>query len=188
MEQKIQSCDLFLHFEGLLQEAIERLASLLGKPLPQTTTFSVEIPKECAFGDLSTNAAMILAKEWKLSPREIVLPLQEVLGKIPGIASISMAGVGFLNITLTQDCLLSFLRHLLVLKENYGRSEMGQRQKVNIEYVSANPTGPLHAGHLRGAVTGDVLATLLAFTGFDVTREYYINDAGHQIDVLVDTL
>ncbi|MDR1910580.1 MAG: arginine--tRNA ligase [Holosporales bacterium] len=188
MAQETQPCDLFLHFESLLQNAIEQLARSCGQPLPEAIAFSVETPKERAFGDLSTNAAMVLAKEWERSPRDIAIPLQKIVEKIPGVAEVNTAGAGFLNITLTHDFLLSFLGRLVALGENYGRSTIGQKQKVNIEYVSANPTGPLHAGHLRGAVTGDVLATLLTFVGFDVTREYYINDAGHQIDVLADTL
>ncbi|MDR0407127.1 MAG: arginine--tRNA ligase [Holosporales bacterium] len=186
--QKFQEGDIFLHFEHLIKQSVERLAQMLEKSVPEKDVFSVGIPKERTFGDLSTNAAMVLAKEWKLSPQTIAIQLQKDLAKVPEITSVSVAGAGFLNITVAQECLLSFLTHLLALGQDYGRSLTGKGQKVNVEYVSANPTGPLHAGHLRGAVTGDVLATLLAFTGFEVTREYYINDAGHQIDVLTDTL
>ncbi|MDR0662267.1 MAG: arginine--tRNA ligase [Holosporales bacterium] len=185
---EVASSDLFSAFSTFIQQAIERVAQRLQKPVPPPDAVALEVPKEAAFGDLSTNAAMVLAKQWKRPPKDIATALQQELSVNTAIASLEVAGAGFLNITVTQAFFLSCLKQALIQKDHYGRSLIGQGQKVNVEYVSANPTGPLHAGHLRGAVTGDVLASLLAFSGFEVTREYYVNDAGHQVDVLVDSL
>jgi arginyl-tRNA synthetase len=182
------ACDLFSLFQGFVQDAVTRLALHYQQQTPDPLIFSLEIPKETLFGDLSTNVAMVLAKAWRLSPRDLAQFLQQDLAKNPEIVSIDVAGAGFLNMTIAQSCLISGLKQSLELGEHYGRSSIGKGHKVNVEYVSANPTGPLHAGHLRGAVAGDVLATLLAFTGHEVTREYYVNDAGHQVDVLADSL
>src|SRR5256884_3579148 len=144
----------------------------------------VEPPRESAHGDMATNAAMVLAKDAGSKPR----PLAEAIAaKLRGdelVAKAEVAGPGFINLTLKPAAWIDALRAVLATGANYGRSDIGQGTAVDVEYVSANPTGPLHVGHCRGAVFGDALANLLAFSGFEVTREYYINDAGAQVDAL----
>src|SRR5437588_9374826 len=144
----------------------------------------VEPPRESAHGDMATNAAMVLAKDAGSKPR----PLAEAIAaKLRGdelVAKAEVAGPGFINLTLKPAAWIGALRAVLVAGADYGRSRIGQGVPVNVEYVSANPTGPMHVGHGRGAVFGDSLANRLAFAGYDVTREYYINDAGAQVDVL----
>ncbi len=133
---------------------------------------------------MATNAAMVLAKPAGMKPRDIAEALAVKLAADPRIASAEVAGPGFLNLRLTAEAWRGVIAAILDQGASYGRSEMGQRRRVNVEYVSANPTGPLHVGHTRGAVFGDALASVLAFTGHSVTREYYINDGGAQVDVL----
>jgi arginyl-tRNA synthetase len=145
---------------------------------------AVEPPRDAAHGDMATNAAMVLAKPAGMKPRDIATALAAKLADDPRIASAEVAGPGFLNLRLTAAAWQGQVAAILSAAEAYGRSDMGQGRRVNVEYVSANPTGPLHVGHTRGAVFGDALASLLAFTGHDVTREYYINDGGAQVDVL----
>src|SRR5215467_7778829 len=144
----------------------------------------IEPPRESAHGDMATNAAMVLAKDAGTKPR----PLAEAIAaKLRGdelVAKAEVAGPGFINLTLKPAAWIDALRAVLATGADYGRSDVGQGIAVDVEYVSANPTGPLHVGHCRGAVFGDALAALLAFSGFKVTREYYINDAGAQVDVL----
>ena len=143
-----------------------------------------EPPRDAAHGDMATNAAMVLAKPAGMNPREIAVALAEKLAKDARIASADVAGPGFLNLRLTADAWRGVVATILAQSASYGRSTLGQGRRINVEYVSANPTGPLHVGHTRGAVFGDALARLLDFTGHDVTREYYINDGGAQVDVL----
>ena len=145
---------------------------------------AVEPPRDAAHGDMATNAAMVLAKPAGMNPREIAVALAEKLAKDARIASADVAGPGFLNLRLTADAWRGVVATILAQSASYGRSTLGQGRRINVEYVSANPTGPLHVGHTRGAVFGDALARLLDFTGHDVTREYYINDGGAQVDVL----
>src|SRR5499427_3616511 len=144
----------------------------------------IEPPRESAHGDMATNAAMVLAKDAGTKPR----PLAEAIAaKLRGdalVAKAEVAGPGFINLTLKPAAWIDAVRAVLATGANYGRSDIGQGAAVDVEYVSANPTGPLHVGHCRGAVFGDALANLLAFSGFKVTREYYINDAGAQVDAL----
>jgi arginyl-tRNA synthetase len=144
----------------------------------------VEPPREAAFGDMATNAAMVLSKEAGLKPRDLAALLVEALAGRRYIARCEIAGPGFLNIVLTPDAFTDTLGAILSAGPAYGRSTMGQGARVNVEYVSANPTGPMHVGHCRGAVVGDALARLLAFAGHAVSKEYYINDAGSQVDTL----
>ena len=144
----------------------------------------VEPPRDAAHGDMATNAAMVLAKEAKSKPRDLAEQIAARLRADDLIASVDVAGPGFINLTLKASAWSGALRTVLREGDSYGRSAMGAAEKVNVEYVSANPTGPMHVGHCRGAVFGDALASLLVFTGYDVTREYYINDAGAQVDVL----
>ena len=133
---------------------------------------------------MASNAAMVLAKEAGQKPRELAEKIAEAMRGELDVAAVSVAGPGFINLTLKREVWPEELRLALALGADYGRSDMGQGAKVNVEYVSANPTGPMHVGHCRGAVFGDALASLLKYTGHDVTREYYINDAGAQVDVL----
>jgi arginyl-tRNA synthetase len=144
----------------------------------------VEPPRDRAHGDLSTNAAMIAAKPLGLNPRQIATGLAEVLGRDADVASVEVAGPGFINFVLTDALWQRVLGEILAAGAEYGKPDIGHGEKLNVEYVSTNPTGPMHVGHTRGAVYGDALASLMEFAGFDVTREYYVNDAGGQIDVL----
>jgi arginyl-tRNA synthetase len=144
----------------------------------------VEPPRDAAHGDMATNAAMVLAKEAKAKPRDLAEQIAARLRTDDLISSVEVAGPGFINLTLKPSAWSEALRTVLREGDSYGRSAAGGAEKVNVEYVSANPTGPMHVGHCRGAVFGDALASLLAFAGHDVVREYYINDAGAQVDVL----
>src|SRR5882724_3409742 len=144
----------------------------------------VEPPRDASHGDMATNAAMVLAKEAKAKPRELADKFAEKLRADDLIASVDVAGPGFINLTLKPQVWANALRTVLREGASYGNSAIGKAEKVNVEYVSANPTGPMHVGHCRGAVFGDALCSLLQFAGYDVTREYYINDAGAQVDVL----
>jgi arginyl-tRNA synthetase len=144
----------------------------------------VEPPRDASHGDMATNAAMVLAKEAKAKPRDLADKIAERLRADELIASVDVAGPGFINLTLKPQAWADALRTVLREGASYGRSTIGGAEKVNVEYVSANPTGPMHVGHCRGAVFGDAMCSLLQFAGYDVTREYYINDAGAQVDVL----
>ncbi len=145
---------------------------------------TVEPPRDASHGDLATNAAMVLAKPAGTNPRALAEAIAAELGKLDEVDSVSVAGPGFLNMRLTDAAWRDELAAIPQAGADYGRSTRGQGVTVNIEYVSANPTGPMHMGHCRGAVVGDALATLLEFAGHKVIREYYVNDAGGQVDVL----
>jgi len=144
----------------------------------------IEPPRDTSHGDLATNAAMVLAKPAKTNPRVLADALVVELSKLEDVASASVAGPGFINMKLTDDAWRAELAAIPEAGADYGRSKQGDGITVNIEYVSANPTGPMHMGHCRGAVVGDALASLLEFAGHKVIREYYVNDAGGQVDVL----
>src|SRR4030081_1260512 len=144
----------------------------------------VEPPRDPRHGDMATNAAMVLAKEAGRKPRELAQAIAEGLASDGLVQKVDVAGPGFINITLKPAAWTEALRTALRAGIHYGKSDFGQAEPVNVEYVSANPTGPMHVGHCRGSVFGDALANLLEFTGFKVAREYYINDAGAQVDVL----
>lgn len=144
----------------------------------------VEPTREASHGDMATNAAMVLAKEAKAKPKDLAETIAAKLRDDDLIASVDVAGPGFINLTLKTSAWADALRAVLRDGDAYGRSAVGGLEKVNVEYVSANPTGPMHVGHCRGAVFGDALCSLLALAGYDVAREYYINDAGAQVDVL----
>ncbi len=145
---------------------------------------TVEPPRDPAHGDMATNAAMVLAKPAGTNPRALAERLAERLRALPKVAGVEIAGPGFINLRLDDAAWEAELRAVQAIGADYGRSRMGAGVRVNVEYVSANPTGPMHMGHCRGAVVGDALASLLEYVGHDVTREYYINDAGGQVDVL----
>jgi arginyl-tRNA synthetase len=149
---------------------------------------TVEAPRDPAHGDVSTNVAMLLGKPLGMNPRDFANLVVEKLQADADIAEVSVAGPGFINIRLAPIYWQKLLAAMVSAGEKFGSSDLGKGRKVNVEYVSANPTGPMHVGHCRGAVVGDTLANLLAFTGHDVTKEYYINDAGSQIDVLAKSV
>jgi arginyl-tRNA synthetase len=146
------------------------------------TRVAAEPPREAGHGDISTNAAMILAKPAGKPPRAVAELLVERLKKLPDVTDVSIAGPGFINLKVNDDIWRGALRDVLVEGVAYGNADVGKGEPINVEYVSANPTGPMHVGHARGAVVGDALANLLAKAGFKVTKEYYINDAGGQVD------
>jgi arginyl-tRNA synthetase len=177
--------NLFADIRSLVIEAVAAL-TVAGTLPPglDTAAITVEPPRDAAHGDMATNAAMVLAKPAGLSPRAIAEALAERLAADPRVTGAEVAGPGFLNLRLAPVVWQGVVRAALVEGPGYGRSTLGQGARVNVEFVSANPTGPMHVGHVRGAVFGDALARLLAFTGHDVTREYYINDGGAQVDVL----
>src|SRR3981081_223834 len=160
------------------------LAAEGGWPSIDLSRVVVEPPRDAAHGDMATNAAMVLAKEARSKPRDLAERIAAKLRADDMIAAVDVAGPGFINLTLKASAWSDALRTVLREGASSGRSTMGAAEKVNVEYVSANPTGPMHVGHCRGAVFGDALASLLVFTGYDVAREYYINDAGAQVDVL----
>jgi arginyl-tRNA synthetase len=149
-----------------------------------TSRVVVEPPRDPAHGDMATNAAMVLAKDAGKKPRELAQAIADALAADEIVQKVDVAGPGFINLTLKPNAWTEALRAAIRAGVDYGKSDVGRAEKVNVEYVSANPTGPMHIGHCRGAVFGDALANLLAFTSFAVTREYYINDAGKQVDVL----
>lgn len=175
--------NLFRHFQSQLIEAIT-------PHLPQGTDFSkvtVEPPREEAHGDMATNAAMVLSKQAGTNPRALADTLKPVLEKLPHVKAVEIAGPGFINFRMDPAMWQNVLKGILVEGRDYGASDIGQNKNVIVEYVSVNPTGPMHAGHVRGAVVGNVLCHLMAKAGFNVTGEYYFNDAGAQIDTLAQT-
>ncbi|SDZ13186.1 arginyl-tRNA synthetase [Jannaschia faecimaris] len=177
--------NLFSDIRTLTVDALAELAreGVIPEGL-STDAVAVEPPRDAAHGDMATNAAMVLAKPARMKPRDIAEALAAKLVADPRVAVADVAGPGFLNIRLEGAVWTGVVRTVLEAGTDFGRSNMGGGDKVNVEYVSANPTGPLHVGHTRGAVFGDALASLLDFAGYGVTREYYINDGGAQVDVL----
>ena len=176
---------LFAAYSGHVAAALDRLeaAGALPAGLPREG-ITCEPPRDASHGDLSTNAAMVLAKPAGTNPRALAETLASELSQAPGIAGVEIAGPGFINLRLADEVWRDELKAIAAAGADYGRLTIGAGATVNVEYVSANPTGPMHMGHCRGAVVGDALATLLEFAGHRVTREYYVNDAGGQVDVL----
>src|SRR5215813_8124587 len=172
---KVRSANNALAAAGVLPQGIDQ------------SRVVVEPPRDAAHGDMATNAAMVLAKDAGKKPRELADAISARLRADDLIEKVDVAGPGFINLTLKPAAWVDALRSILRAGAQYGRSSVGKGAKVNVEYVSANPTGPMHVGHCRGAVFGDALANLLIAAGFDVTREYYINDAGAQIEALTQT-
>jgi arginyl-tRNA synthetase len=170
--EKINAANLALVGEGVLPRGIDQ------------SRVVVEPPRDMAHGDMATNSAMVLAKEAGKKPRELADALAAKLRDDDLVAKVEVAGPGFINLTLKPAAWREALRAVLRAGADYGRSRLGHGAEVNVEYVSANPTGPMHVGHCRGAVFGDALANLLAAAGYDVTREYYVNDAGAQVEML----
>ncbi len=167
-------------------DAVLSALEMEGALPPETNraNVSVEPPRDPSHGDLATNAAMVLAKQAKSNPRSLAEQIVEHLQRDPAITSAEIAGPGFINLRLAPQSWIEELSAIAAKGEGYGKSAMGAGTTVNIEYVSANPTGPMHMGHCRGAVVGDALASLLEHAGHQVTREYYVNDAGGQVDTL----
>jgi arginyl-tRNA synthetase len=167
--------------DGLLDEMVAAAALPAGLPRAAVT---VEPPRDPAHGDMATNAAMVLAKPAGTNPRALAELIAARLRALPQVESVDIAGPGFINMRLDRAAWEAELRAVHALGADYGRSDIGKGARVNVEYVSANPTGPMHMGHCRGAVVGDALASLLEYAGHAVTREYYINDAGSQVETL----
>ena len=180
--------NLFAHYQGVVAQAVEALVGQgklpAGLDLSKLTT---EPPRDATHGDVAVNAAMVLAKPAGMNPRAVADLLLPLLAQDPDTAAVTVAGPGFINIKLKETIWPRVLQSALDQADQFGSSKVGANEKVNVEYVSANPTGPLHVGHCRGAVFGDALASLLKFTGYDVTKEYYMNDAGGQVNVLAES-
>jgi len=177
--------NLFRAFQDDVIAIVEKLTK--AGSLPEgldTSRITVEPPRDLSHGDISTNAAMLLAKPAGKKPRDIAEMIAPEIAKLKGVANVDIAGPGFINAGLTAEYWHDRLVDVLKAGTGYGQSEIGNKEKINVEYVSANPTGPLHVAHARGAVVGDALVNLLRKAGFDVTSEYYINDAGNQVDQL----
>ncbi|MCF6429786.1 arginine--tRNA ligase [Leisingera sp. MMG026] len=177
--------NLFTDIRSLVIDSLTAMTA--DGALPEGLDFAnvaVEPPRDAAHGDMATNAAMVLAKPARMKQRDIAEALAARLAADVRVTSAEVAGPGFLNLRLAPGIWQNVLKSVLDAGTDFGRSGLGAGKRVNVEYVSANPTGPLHVGHTRGAVFGDALASLLAYAGYDVTREYYINDGGGQVDVL----
>lgn len=176
--------DVFDIFSGRVADALTKLYPGDDRLAPLLEKVVVEPPRDSAHGDLSTNAAMVVAKPLGMNPREVAAAIVAAFETDTDVASVEIAGPGFINFRLHNDIWHKMLSTIATEGVNFGRADIGRGTKVNVEYVSANPTGPMHVGHTRGAVYGDALASLMEYCGFDVTREYYLNDAGGQVDVL----
>jgi arginyl-tRNA synthetase len=176
---------LYVRFAAHLADALDALEQE-GRLAPglDRGAVAVEPPRDASHGDLATNAAMVLAKRAGTNPRALAGLIAPKLEALPEVERAEIAGPGFINIRLSPEVWQAEMRAILAAGGDYGRSALGKAARVNVEYVSANPTGPMHMGHCRGAVVGDALASLLEFAGYAVIREYYVNDAGAQVDVL----
>jgi arginyl-tRNA synthetase len=171
-------------FNDFVAKVASAAGRVTGADASMLARITVEPPRDAANGDLATNAAMVLAKPLGRNPRELAMHIAAALASDPDVDTAEVAGPGFINLKLKRSAWQRVLASVIAEGRDYGRSGVGEGKKVNVEYVSANPTGPMHVGHTRGAVFGDALASLLDFAGFAVSREYYINDAGAQVDVL----
>lgn len=177
--------NVFTHFRGAVDALLTDLAAKGELPAElDTKNIAVEPPRDASHGDIATNAALVLSKQAKRKPRDIADLLAPALEAMSEVESVDIAGPGFINLRLSASFWQGQVQEILKAGTDYGNSPMGGAEMVNVEYVSANPTGPMHVGHVRGAVFGDALANLLIKAGYDVTKEYYINDAGSQIDTL----
>jgi arginyl-tRNA synthetase len=180
---------LYARYAALLDGVLDDLQSEGILPADANRrAVAVEPPRDASHGDLATNAAMVLAKPAGTNPRALAEAIAPKLRDLPNVTSVDVAGPGFINIRLSPDAWRNELKSILAEGDEYGLSDVGKNERVNVEYVSANPTGPMHMGHCRGAVVGDALARLLEAAGFRVTKEYYVNDAGGQVDVLARSL
>ncbi len=176
---------VYAHYSTLLGTILDALVAEGALPADlNRNNVAVEPPRDASHGDLATNAAMVLAKGAGTNPRSLAGLIAPRLEALPGVTSVEIAGPGFINLRLDEDAWREELRTIIGEAQGYGKSAVGKGERVNVEYVSANPTGPMHMGHCRGAVVGDALASLLEHAGYQVTREYYVNDAGSQVDTL----
>ena len=176
---------IYAHYAALLDGVLDDLVAEGAIPAGlDRRNVTVEPPRDPSHGDLATNAAMVLAKSAGTNPRALAEAIKPKLEALPPVTSVEIAGPGFINIRLEPDAWRDELRTIIRQGDDYGQSTIGKNERVNVEYVSANPTGPMHVGHCRGAVVGDSLARLLEAAGFRVTKEYYVNDAGAQVDTL----
>ncbi|MEQ1578544.1 MAG: arginine--tRNA ligase [Hyphomicrobium sp.] len=177
--------NVFADVEARIRSALDALVTdgvlPSGLDMPKV---AADVPNDISHGDFACSVALALAKQAKMKPRDIAEALAAKLGTDKDFAKIEVAGPGFVNMTMQPAFWHKLITFVLKDGKVYGRNGLGKSERVNVEYVSANPTGPMHVGHCRGAVLGDSLANLLSFAGFDVTREYYVNDAGGQVDVL----
>lgn len=181
--------NLFADFEVRIKEALESIDIIREKrDSVDFNRLTVEPPRDPSHGDVATNAAMVLAKPLGTNPRALAEIIAEQLKQDADVVDVTVAGPGFINIRLSNAYWQKLLATIIREGEAFGRSQVGGGRKMNVEFVSANPTGPMHVGHCRGAVVGDALANLMAFAGYEVTKEYYINDAGSQIDVLAKSV
>jgi arginyl-tRNA synthetase len=180
---------LYAQYAALLDGVLDDLVASGALPAElDRKNVTVEPPRDPSHGDLATNAAMVLAKGAGTSPRALAEAIKPRLEALPPVTSVEIAGPGFINLRLAPDAWRDELKTILREGDDYGLSKIGNDERVNVEYVSANPTGPLHMGHCRGAVVGDSLARILEAAGFRVTKEYYVNDAGAQVDTLARSL
>ena len=181
--------NLFNHFQSKVLSIVEDLSAQGAlPPALETAGLTVEPPRDPAHGDLATNAALVLARSARMKPRAIAEAIAARLAEDEAVTAAEVAGPGFINLRLADSFWHARLAEVLVAGKDYGASDIGRGRKVNVEYVSANPTGPLHIGHARGAVFGDALSSLLQKVGYDVTREYYVNDAGAQVEALAQSV
>ncbi|AVP87062.1 arginyl-tRNA synthetase [Candidatus Phycorickettsia trachydisci] len=176
---------VFKEFQGVINKGLKQTFDI---EEGFVENIIVEMPREQGHGDLSTNAAMVLAGKLKKAPKVIAQSICDYLQTHPDVAKCEIAGPGFVNFDLKVARWQKGLKEILELKEKYGQEDIGQGVRVNVEYVSCNPTGPMHIGHTRGAIYGDALANILQYAGYDVVREFYINDAGSQLDILATSL
>jgi arginyl-tRNA synthetase len=180
---------IYARYSALLDGVLDDLQSSGDLPAElNRRAVAVEPPRDASHGDLATNAAMVLAKPAGTNPRALAALIAPKLEALPGVTAVEVAGPGFINLRLSPQAWRDELRTILNEGESYGTSNVGKAERVNVEYVSANPTGPLHMGHCRGAVVGDALARVLEAAGYRVTKEYYVNDAGGQVDTLARSL
>lgn len=189
LTENLTEMNIFTHFRHIIIETLDSLVA--SGAIPSGLDFSkitAEPPRESDHGDIATNAAMVLSKSAAMPPRTLAELICNELNTKEEINMCEVAGPGFINIRLTQSFWYHALQDILKAKESYGDSKIGSGVKVNVEYVSVNPTGPMHIGHSRGAIIGDIVANLLKKAGYDVTREYYVNDAGAQVTKLADSL
>ena len=171
--------------KNIIKSIVEKSLKELNFPIPE---FSVDYPKNREFGDFSTNVSLLLSKELKKNPREIANQLQQKLSDEKCFSKVEIAGAGFINFFVTNSFYQEIVKDVLNKKELYGRLDINEGKTANLEWVSANPTGPLHAGHGRQVCLGKAIANLLEWTGYKLTREYYYNDAGNQMNNLAKSV
>ena len=181
--------NIYSHFKSLFLDIFLKVTKLKIEDITELKNkFTVELPRDDSHGDISSNISLVLAKHSKLNPRELSKYMKPFIEKLDGVDKVSIEGPGFININLENSFWHKQIEIIINSDEKYGESTTFQGKNINVEFVSANPTGPLHVGHVRGAVIGDVLSNILKKVGFNVTKEYYINDAGNQIDILAESV